>query len=110
MSVAQLNINGMLISSLVFQSHLIEVLNEASVSVTQAPPPPVTTICPPPSRMFHGRRDILDEMHAYLSQDIGMRHVSLLHGLGGAGKTQICLKFLAESDKSRCNLSCASST
>ncbi|KAJ7278534.1 P-loop containing nucleoside triphosphate hydrolase protein [Mycena rebaudengoi] len=84
-----------------FISHLIEVPNEASVPVAQAPPPPVTTICPPPSCMFHGRRDILDKMHAYLSQDIGMRHVSLLHGLGGAGKTQICLKFLAESDKSR---------
>ncbi|KAJ7278527.1 hypothetical protein C8J57DRAFT_1577235 [Mycena rebaudengoi] len=33
--------------------------------------------------------------------DIGTRHVALLHGLGGAGKTQICLKFLAETDKSR---------
>ncbi|KAJ7251999.1 P-loop containing nucleoside triphosphate hydrolase protein [Mycena rebaudengoi] len=51
--------------------------------------------------MFHGRRDILDKLHAYFSQDIGRRHVSLLHGLGGAGKTQICLKFLDETDKSR---------
>ncbi|KAJ7278543.1 P-loop containing nucleoside triphosphate hydrolase protein [Mycena rebaudengoi] len=82
MSVAQLNIN-------------------ANVPNTQAPPPPVTTVCPPPSRMFHGRRDILDKLHAYFSQDIGKRHVSLLHGLGGAGKTQICLKFLDETDKSR---------
>ncbi|KAJ7289410.1 P-loop containing nucleoside triphosphate hydrolase protein [Mycena rebaudengoi] len=82
MSVAQLNIN-------------------ASVHVTQAQPPPVTTVCPPPSQMFHGRRDILDKMHTYFSQDIGRRHVSLLHGLGGAGKTQICLKFLDETDKSR---------
>ncbi|KAJ7289418.1 hypothetical protein C8J57DRAFT_431685 [Mycena rebaudengoi] len=82
MSVAQLNIS-------------------ASVLVTQAPPPPVTTVCPPPSQMFHGRRDILDKMHTYFSQDIGRRHVSLLHGLGGAGKTQICLKFMDETDKSR---------
>ncbi|KAJ7238704.1 hypothetical protein C8J57DRAFT_1478622 [Mycena rebaudengoi] len=82
MSVAQLNIN-------------------ASVPVRQPLPPPVTTICPPPSRIFHGRRDILDELHAYFSQNIGKRHVSLLHGLGGAGKTQICLKFLDETDKSR---------
>ncbi|KAJ7245209.1 hypothetical protein C8J57DRAFT_1679730 [Mycena rebaudengoi] len=51
--------------------------------------------------MFHGRRNILDNMHAYFSQDIGRRHVCLLHGLGGAGKTQICLKFLDETDKSR---------
>ncbi|KAJ7272229.1 P-loop containing nucleoside triphosphate hydrolase protein [Mycena rebaudengoi] len=40
-------------------------------------------------------------MHAYFSQDIGKRHVCLLHGLGGAGKTQICLKFLNETGKSR---------
>jgi tRNA A37 threonylcarbamoyladenosine biosynthesis protein TsaE len=53
--------------------------------------------------MFHGRRNILDKLHAYFSQDIGKRHVSLLHGLGGAGKTQICLKFLDETDKSRCD-------
>ncbi|KAJ7278516.1 hypothetical protein C8J57DRAFT_1503393 [Mycena rebaudengoi] len=80
-SVAQLNIN-------------------ASMPVSQ-PPPPVTTVCPPPSRMFHGRREILDKMHTYFSRDIGKQHVSLLHGLGGAGKTQICLKFLDETDKSR---------
>ncbi|KAJ7289060.1 hypothetical protein C8J57DRAFT_1459170 [Mycena rebaudengoi] len=40
-------------------------------------------------------------MHAYFSQDIGRRHVSLVHRLGGAGKTQICLKFLDKTDKSR---------
>ncbi|KAJ7245234.1 hypothetical protein C8J57DRAFT_1190944 [Mycena rebaudengoi] len=40
-------------------------------------------------------------MHAYFSHDIGRRHVGLLHGLGGAGKTQICLKFLDETDNSR---------
>ncbi|KAJ7290549.1 hypothetical protein C8J57DRAFT_1445391 [Mycena rebaudengoi] len=51
--------------------------------------------------MFHGRRNILDKMHAYFSQEVGKRHVCLLHGLGGAGKTQICLKFLDETDKSR---------
>ncbi|KAJ7272235.1 P-loop containing nucleoside triphosphate hydrolase protein, partial [Mycena rebaudengoi] len=51
--------------------------------------------------MFHGRRNILDKIHAYFSQNIGVRHVCLLHGLGGAGKTQICLKFLDESEKSR---------
>ncbi|KAJ7291952.1 hypothetical protein C8J57DRAFT_1458569 [Mycena rebaudengoi] len=33
--------------------------------------------------------------------DIGRQHACLLHGLGGAGKTQICLKFLDETAKSR---------
>ncbi|KAJ7243997.1 P-loop containing nucleoside triphosphate hydrolase protein [Mycena rebaudengoi] len=84
LSVAQLNIH-------------------AQESTTQLPPPPpaATTVCPPPSQIFHGRRDILDKMHHYFSQDIGIRHVSLLHGLGGSGKTQIALKFLHETQSDR---------
>ncbi|KAJ7253969.1 hypothetical protein C8J57DRAFT_621737 [Mycena rebaudengoi] len=66
-----------------------------------APPPPLTTGCPLPSRIFRGRRDILQNMHDYFSQHVGKRHICLLHGLGGAGKTQICLKFLDETDNSR---------
>ncbi|KAJ7278409.1 hypothetical protein C8J57DRAFT_1465518 [Mycena rebaudengoi] len=81
-SMAQLNIN-------------------ASASAMQPPPPPVATSCPPPSRIFHGRKKILQKMHEYLAQGVGKRHVCLLYGLGGAGKTQICLKFLDETDKSR---------
>ncbi|KAJ7795198.1 hypothetical protein B0H14DRAFT_2920693 [Mycena olivaceomarginata] len=33
-------------------------------------------------------------MDDYFSKDIGKRHVYVLHGLGGSGKTQIALKFL----------------
>ncbi|KAJ7789138.1 P-loop containing nucleoside triphosphate hydrolase protein [Mycena olivaceomarginata] len=50
--------------------------------------------CPPPSRIFQGRGDILQKMDAYFSEDIGRRHVYILYGLGGSGKTQIALKFL----------------
>ncbi|KAJ7260185.1 P-loop containing nucleoside triphosphate hydrolase protein [Mycena rebaudengoi] len=68
---------------------------------TQPPPPPITIGCPPPSRIFQGQRDILGEMHHYFAQDIGKRHVCLLHGLGGSGKTQIALKFLDECPNTR---------
>ncbi|KAJ7845248.1 FabD/lysophospholipase-like protein [Mycena olivaceomarginata] len=50
--------------------------------------------CPPPSQIFQGRQDILAKMDDYFSKDIGKRHVYVLHGLGGSGKTQIALKFL----------------
>ena len=50
--------------------------------------------CPPPSRIFQGRQDILAKMEEYFSKDIGERHIYVLHGLGGSGKTQIALKFL----------------
>ncbi|KAJ7878248.1 hypothetical protein B0H13DRAFT_2545696 [Mycena leptocephala] len=50
--------------------------------------------CPPPSRIFQGRQDILTKMDEYFSRDIGERHTYVLHGLGGSGKTEIALKFL----------------
>ncbi|KAJ7921617.1 P-loop containing nucleoside triphosphate hydrolase protein, partial [Mycena leptocephala] len=36
-------------------------------------------------------------MHQYFNQDLGKQHIYVLYGLGGAGKTQISLKFIAES-------------
>ncbi|KAJ7823913.1 hypothetical protein B0H13DRAFT_341419 [Mycena leptocephala] len=53
--------------------------------------------CPPPSRIFHGRRAILNKMHQFFNQNIGKQHIYVLHGLGGAGKTQIGLKFINDS-------------
>ncbi|KAJ7927317.1 hypothetical protein B0H13DRAFT_2556849 [Mycena leptocephala] len=56
-----------------------------------------TSNCPPPSRNFLGRQIILDKMHQYFNQELGKQHIYVLYGLGGAGKTQISLKFIAES-------------
>ncbi|KAJ7120145.1 P-loop containing nucleoside triphosphate hydrolase protein [Mycena epipterygia] len=36
-------------------------------------------------------------MHQYFMQTTGKQDIFLLHGLGGSGKTQIALKFIAES-------------
>ncbi|KAJ7854236.1 hypothetical protein B0H13DRAFT_2579129 [Mycena leptocephala] len=36
-------------------------------------------------------------MHEFFNQDIGKQHIYVLHGLGGAGKTQIGLKFINDS-------------
>ncbi|KAF7371239.1 Transcription factor [Mycena sanguinolenta] len=52
--------------------------------------------CPPPSRIFHGRRTILDAMHQFFAQDTRKQKVYVLYGLGGAGKTQVALKFIEE--------------
>ncbi|KAJ6471975.1 hypothetical protein C8R45DRAFT_1164648 [Mycena sanguinolenta] len=49
--------------------------------------------CPPPSRIFHGRRTILDTMHRFFAQDTGKQRIYVLYGLGGA---QIALKFIEE--------------
>jgi GTPase SAR1 family protein len=36
-------------------------------------------------------------MHKYFKQDTGKQHTFLLYGLGGAGKTQIAVKYIQES-------------
>ncbi|KAJ7713122.1 hypothetical protein B0H16DRAFT_1702608 [Mycena metata] len=53
--------------------------------------------CPPPSRIFQGRQAILDKMHQFFDTESGNQHIYVLYGLGGAGKTQIALKFIEES-------------
>ncbi|KAJ7764178.1 hypothetical protein DFH07DRAFT_812156 [Mycena maculata] len=64
-------------------------------------PQPAQSInnCPPPSRIFYGRTAILDKMEEYFNQDLGNQHIFLLYGLGGAGKTQIALKFIELSSR-----------
>ncbi|KAJ7443674.1 hypothetical protein FB451DRAFT_1376624 [Mycena latifolia] len=54
-------------------------------------------VCPPPTFHFTGREDILDAMKKYFNTDVGQRHILLLHGLGGAGKSQIAFKFVEQS-------------
>jgi hypothetical protein len=53
--------------------------------------------CPPPSRMFQGRRNILEKMHHYFTSDVGVQRIYVLYGPGGGGKTQISLKFIKEA-------------
>ncbi|KAF8068767.1 P-loop containing nucleoside triphosphate hydrolase protein, partial [Lyophyllum atratum] len=50
--------------------------------------------CPPPSHLFTGRQAILTQMEAYFQNEVGPRHVCVLYGLGGVGKTQIGYKFV----------------
>ncbi|KAJ7787070.1 P-loop containing nucleoside triphosphate hydrolase protein [Mycena olivaceomarginata] len=60
--------------------------------------------CPPPSRIFHGRRDILDKMHHFFTSNAGTQNIYVLYGLGGIGKTQIALKFIQESSSCFSNI------
>ena len=53
--------------------------------------------CPPPSRIFHGRQGVLEQMNQFFEADLDKQKIYLLHGLGGSGKTQVALKFIHES-------------
>lgn len=51
---------------------------------------------PRSSEIFTGRKDILERLSEYFGAREGqsrLRRSFLLYGLGGTGKTQICMKF-----------------
>ncbi|KAJ7049008.1 P-loop containing nucleoside triphosphate hydrolase protein, partial [Mycena amicta] len=53
---------------------------------------------PPPSKFFQGRKDILLQLDKFFQPTEQKKQtVVLLYGLGGAGKTQIALKFISDS-------------
>ncbi|KAJ7105279.1 acyl transferase/acyl hydrolase/lysophospholipase, partial [Mycena epipterygia] len=80
------------------KSKLIEavkiILNPAA-PVSQSPV--YLRVCPPVTFCFTGRHNILQKMTEYFNMDVGRRHVFLLYGLGGAGKSQIAFKFVEMS-------------
>jgi len=59
-------------------------------------------LCPPPVASFTGRKDILNKMRSYFDTDCASQRIFVLHGLGGAGKSQLSFKFIEESRDKRC--------
>ena len=65
-----------------------------------SPPVPVSApLLPTPSKVFTGRETILKGMSTFFAteNDGRGRKEYLLYGMGGAGKTQIALKFVDEN-------------
>ncbi|QRV77408.1 kinesin family protein [Ceratobasidium sp. AG-Ba] len=62
----------------------------------QPPSAPIPSIeytsCPNPTAVFTGRQDIIQQITHCISNGDSQRCVFVLHGLGGAGKTQLALK------------------
>ncbi|KAJ7463935.1 hypothetical protein FB451DRAFT_452408 [Mycena latifolia] len=73
----------------------VKVILNPEITVSESPT--YLKVCPPPSVRFTGRQDILREMMNYFNANIGPRHIFLLHGLGGSGKSQIAFKFVEQS-------------
>ncbi|KAJ7153864.1 P-loop containing nucleoside triphosphate hydrolase protein [Mycena crocata] len=71
-------------------------------------PPPATAQminnCPLASRIFEGRTGILNQMQDFFSTKSDNQHIFLLHGLGGAGKTQIALRFIEQASSGFSNI------
>src|SRR6188768_529197 len=73
-----------------------------------SPRPPESTqdiperkLCPPPVTSFIGRKDILDKLRKYFDSESASQRIFVLHGLGGAGKSQLAFKFIEESKDKR---------
>jgi len=58
-------------------------------------------LCPPPVAPFIGRKNILDKMCKYFDSESTCQRIFVLHGLGGAGKSQLAFKFIEESKGNR---------
>ena len=60
----------------------------------------VIPLMPNPSTRFTGRTEVIAKLKKHFltnPDDVGQkRKVFLLYGMGGIGKTQICLKFVEE--------------
>ena len=59
----------------------------------------VIPLMPNPSNRFTGRTQVITKLkkHFFNTNDSGQRRkFFLLYGMGGIGKTQICLKFIEE--------------
>jgi Holliday junction resolvasome RuvABC ATP-dependent DNA helicase subunit len=59
----------------------------------------VIPLMPNPSNQFTGRTGVIAELKRHFSNaddSAQKRKFFLLHGMGGIGKTQICLKFVEE--------------
>ncbi|KAG8702980.1 hypothetical protein FRC08_003134 [Ceratobasidium sp. 394] len=59
--------------------------------------PTCVKTCPAPTPVFTGRRDKIEQIKACISGGDQQRCVFVLHGLGGAGKTQLALKAIEET-------------
>ena len=60
----------------------------------------VIPLMPNPSNRFTGRTELIAELnrHFFNTNDAAQkRRFCLLYGMGGIGKTQICLKFVDDS-------------
>ncbi|KAJ7448149.1 hypothetical protein FB451DRAFT_766280 [Mycena latifolia] len=76
---------------------IVDVILNPVVPVADSPA--YLKVCPAPTVHFTGREDILQEMTEYFNRGVGQRHIFLLHGLGGSGKSQIAFKFVEQSTR-----------
>jgi hypothetical protein len=75
-------------------------MTKADGEATNPSPQPTMMYKPHSSPRFTGRRDYLEKLSRYFILRVGQpldRRFFLVFGMGGSGKTQICMKFTEEN-------------
>lgn len=94
-------VGGSLVYNGTSRCSIFSLRNNVDVITTAFPVPDkparVRKRCPLPIGSFEGRKRILDNMHRfYKNKSIKQQRIFVLHGIGGAGKSQIAYKFVQE--------------
>ncbi|KAJ1308664.1 hypothetical protein OPQ81_004357 [Rhizoctonia solani] len=72
----------------------VQIDGEIRVGAASASVPPVVRHCPAPTPIFTGCESKLCKIESCITGSIMERKVCVVHGLGGAGKTQMALKVI----------------
>jgi hypothetical protein len=72
------------------------ICQDGRLASSSAPLAVGVKLCPLPTSMFTGRVDPLGVIGSYFDNKVQMRRVFVVHGLGGAGKTQTALKAVEQ--------------
>nr|GAT50008.1 nephrocystin-3 [Mycena chlorophos] len=82
------------------QGPSIQIYTQSTILGQQLSDAAIPVDCPPPSRFFEGRKEVLLQLsQCFERTSHDEQIVALLHGLRGVGKTQIALKFIASSSQ-----------
>ncbi|KAH7343782.1 acyl transferase/acyl hydrolase/lysophospholipase [Rhizoctonia solani] len=71
-----------------------QIDGEIQAAASGASDTPVVQRCPAPTPIFTGCESIIQSVESCVSGNIMERKVCVIHGLGGAGKTQLALKVI----------------
>ena len=81
---------------------LLQIINIHNIYGNRTTSDGVIPLMPNPSNRFTGRTEVITKLKKHFSTNTNdsakKRKFFLLHGMGGIGKTQICLKFIEETD------------
>ncbi|KAF8991676.1 P-loop containing nucleoside triphosphate hydrolase protein [Cyathus striatus] len=89
--------NAMMVDTATITVNTTQVMNQITNQHKIEPLSPIQNIPPSATQNFTGQDEYLERLHNHFDKNDALgRKMFLLYGMGGIGKTQICLKFKDE--------------